>query len=131
MIIGSHQVNIRDAYGRKIAMVLANEISGRSAAPNGKIIFHCYSEQCFLSEVWSPPTKTDVSCSRLDRRETWRKRKTENTSQFSERNLRSSHAGDATAPERENLELAEPLEPKKPANARRPNATTVPSTLPS
>jgi hypothetical protein len=54
MIIGLHQVNIRDAYGRKIAMVLANEISGRSAAPNGKIIFHCYSEQCFLSEVWSP-----------------------------------------------------------------------------
>jgi hypothetical protein len=54
MIVGSHQVNIRDAYGRKIAMVLANEISGRSAGANGRIIFHCYSEQCFLSEVWSP-----------------------------------------------------------------------------
>jgi len=54
MIVGSHQVNIRDAYGRKIAMVLANEISGRSAAANGQIIFHCYSEHCFLSEVWSP-----------------------------------------------------------------------------
>ena len=54
MIVGSHQVNIRDAYGRKIAMVLANEISGRSAGANGQIIFHCYSEHCFLSEVWSP-----------------------------------------------------------------------------
>jgi hypothetical protein len=54
MIVGSHQVNIRDAYGRKIAIVLANEISGRSAGANGKIIFHCYSEHCFLSEVWSP-----------------------------------------------------------------------------
>ena len=54
MIVGSHQVNIQDAYGRKIAMVLANEISGRSAGANGQIIFHCYSEHCFLSEVWSP-----------------------------------------------------------------------------
>ena len=54
MIVGSHQVDIRDADGRKIGMVLANEISGRSAGANGLIIFHCYSEHCFLSEVWSP-----------------------------------------------------------------------------
>jgi hypothetical protein len=54
MIVGSHQVDIRDAYGRKIAMVSANEISGRSAGANGQIIFHCYGENCFLSEVWSP-----------------------------------------------------------------------------
>jgi len=54
MIVGSHQINIRDAYGTKIAMVSANEISGRSAGANGRIIFHCYSERCFLSEVWSP-----------------------------------------------------------------------------
>jgi hypothetical protein len=54
MIVVSHQVNIRDADGRKIAMVLANEISGQSVGANGQIIFHCYSEHCFLSEVWSP-----------------------------------------------------------------------------
>jgi hypothetical protein len=54
MIVGLHQVNIRDAYGRKVAMVLTNEISGRSAGVNGQIIFHCYGEHCFLSEVWSP-----------------------------------------------------------------------------
>jgi hypothetical protein len=54
MIAGSHQVNIRDAYGREIAMVLANEISGRLNSANGEIVFHCYSEHCFLSEVWSP-----------------------------------------------------------------------------
>ena len=54
MIVGSHQVNIRDANGKKIAMVLANEISGRSAGANGQMIFHCYSKHCFLSEVWSP-----------------------------------------------------------------------------
>ena len=54
MIVGSRQVNIRDAYGRKIAIRLANEITGRSSGANGKVTFHCYSEHCFLSEVWSP-----------------------------------------------------------------------------
>jgi hypothetical protein len=54
MIVGSHQVSIRDGDGRKIATVLANEITGRSAGSTGQIIFHCYSEHCFLSEVWSP-----------------------------------------------------------------------------
>ena len=54
MIVGPHQVDIRDAYGRKIVMVLANEISGHRAGTDGQIIFHCYSEYCFLSEVWSP-----------------------------------------------------------------------------
>ena len=54
MIVGSHQVDIRDAYGRKIVMVLANEISGHRGGTDGQIIFHCYSESCFLSEVWSP-----------------------------------------------------------------------------
>ena len=54
MVAVSHQVNIRDVDGRKIAMVLANEISGQSAGANGQVIFHCYNEQCFLSEVWSP-----------------------------------------------------------------------------
>jgi hypothetical protein len=54
MVVGLRNVNIQDAHGRKIAMVLANEISGKSAGLNGQIIFHCYVERCFLSEVWSP-----------------------------------------------------------------------------
>src|SRR5262245_40589240 len=54
MRVCSDQVNIHDGHGRKIVMVLANEISGRSAGANGQIIFHCYSGHCFLSEVWSP-----------------------------------------------------------------------------
>ena len=54
MIAGSHQVRIEDAKGRPIAMVLANDISGRSAGANGQIIFHCYNDRCFLSELWSP-----------------------------------------------------------------------------
>ena len=54
MIPASGQVRIEDAKGRLIARVLANDISGRSAGANGRIIFHCYSDRCFLSELWSP-----------------------------------------------------------------------------
>jgi hypothetical protein len=54
MIASSNQVRIRDAHGRMVAMVLANDVSGRSAGNNGQIIFHCYRDYCFLSEVWSP-----------------------------------------------------------------------------
>jgi hypothetical protein len=54
MIASPGQVEIQDASGRVAATVLANNISGRSAGSNGQIIFHCYRERCFLSEVWSP-----------------------------------------------------------------------------
>jgi hypothetical protein len=54
MVAASHQVRIEDAKGRLIPMVLANNISGRSAAANGQIIFPCYRDRCFLSELWSP-----------------------------------------------------------------------------
>jgi len=54
MIAKSHQVNIEDSHGRIVAMVLANDVSGRSAGANGQIIFHCYRDRCFLAEVWSP-----------------------------------------------------------------------------
>jgi hypothetical protein len=58
MIAVSHQVRIEDAKGRLIAMVLANDMSGRSTGANGQIIFHCYSDRCFLSELWSPAQET-------------------------------------------------------------------------
>jgi hypothetical protein len=54
MIAASHQVKLQDARGRMISLVLANDVAGRSAGANGEIIFHCYGEHCFLSEVWSP-----------------------------------------------------------------------------
>jgi hypothetical protein len=49
-----HRVDLQDAKGRKIAVVLADELPARSVDADSKIIFHCYREQCFLSEVWSP-----------------------------------------------------------------------------
>ena len=54
MIASSNQVIIQDAHGRMVAIVLANDVAGRSAGDNGKIIFHCYRDYCFLSEVWAP-----------------------------------------------------------------------------
>jgi hypothetical protein len=54
MFASSNQVRIQDAHGKMVAMVLANDVSGRSAGDNGQIIFHCYREYCFLSEVWAP-----------------------------------------------------------------------------
>ena len=54
MIARSHQISIRDAQGRMIGKVLADEISGRSAGANTELVFHCYRERCFLAEVWSP-----------------------------------------------------------------------------
>ena len=54
MIARSRQVNIRNAQGRMIGIALANEISGRSAGDNGRLIFHCYGNRCFLSEIWTP-----------------------------------------------------------------------------
>ena len=54
MIPSSHQIKIEDAHRRVVAIVIANDVSGRSAGENGQIIFHCYRDRCFLSEVWSP-----------------------------------------------------------------------------
>jgi hypothetical protein len=54
MIPRSHQVNIEDGQGKIVAMALANNVSGRPVGKNGEIIFHCYRDRCFLSEVWSP-----------------------------------------------------------------------------
>jgi hypothetical protein len=54
MIATLDQVRIEDATGTLVARVVSNQISGRSVGPNGQIIFHCYPDRCFLSELWSP-----------------------------------------------------------------------------
>lgn len=54
MNVASHRVDIRNANGRKVAVLSANEISGRSTDENGFLIFQCHGGRCFLSEVWSP-----------------------------------------------------------------------------
>lgn len=52
MAAAPHEVRIEDADGKPIAMVLANNVSGRSAGKNFQIVFRCYSDHCFLAEVW-------------------------------------------------------------------------------
>ena len=49
-----HELKIRDVNHQLIAVVIADEVSGRSAGTTGRIIFHCYSDRCFLSELQSP-----------------------------------------------------------------------------
>ena len=54
MIARPRQVNIEDGQGKIVATVSVNEVSGRSAGENGRIVFHCYRDRCFLAQVWSP-----------------------------------------------------------------------------
>jgi hypothetical protein len=54
LLAAPHMVKIEDANQTLIAVVLANETPGRSAGATGQIIFHCYSDYCFLSELRSP-----------------------------------------------------------------------------
>jgi hypothetical protein len=53
IVINPHQVNVEDDRGLTVAVVLANEISGHSVGQQGQLLFHCYSDRCVLSEVWS------------------------------------------------------------------------------
>src|SRR5262245_20742446 len=45
---------ISTAQSRTVAVVLVNQISGRSAGENGRVIFRCHRHRCFLAEVWAP-----------------------------------------------------------------------------
>ena len=55
MVAGSNQVRVvSQADGRTLALATANDVSGRFAGRSGKIMFRCYDDRCFLSEVWSP-----------------------------------------------------------------------------
>lgn len=55
MLAGSHQVRVASkAEGKTLAMAIANDVSGQFAGANGRIVFRCYGDRCFLAEVWSP-----------------------------------------------------------------------------
>jgi len=70
MEVGSQRVRVVSlSDGRTVAMALANKVSGRDAGKTGRIVFHCYRERCFLSEVWSPREDNgrQVRVTRLER----------------------------------------------------------------
>ena len=45
---------VQNSDGNRIAMRMANHVTGRSPGKNGQAIFECYVDQCFLSQIWTP-----------------------------------------------------------------------------
>jgi hypothetical protein len=53
-LAGKANVVVQNSDGTRIAMRMANHVTGRSAGKNGQVIFECYIDQCFLSQIWTP-----------------------------------------------------------------------------
>jgi hypothetical protein len=47
-------VFVQNSRGQTVAMVLSNAVSGRAVGKTGEVVFQCYNQHCFLSELWSP-----------------------------------------------------------------------------
>jgi len=45
---------VQDSTGKPVFIGIANAISGRRVGETGQIVFHCYDDDCFLSEFWTP-----------------------------------------------------------------------------
>lgn len=53
------EVFVQDSEGRSVAMVMTNAISGRrTVGKTGEVVFECYTDLCFLSQVWIPGRDT-------------------------------------------------------------------------
>jgi hypothetical protein len=48
------KVFIQNSGGETIAVVLSNAVGGRLIGRPGQVVFKCYRQHCFLSEVWMP-----------------------------------------------------------------------------
>lgn len=48
------KVHIQDSHGLTVATVATNWLGGKVPEINGKLVFHCYAEKCFLSQIWVP-----------------------------------------------------------------------------
>src|SRR6266849_4706302 len=48
------EVVLENSQGRLVAMVLGSAVSGPAVGATGRVVFRCYADQCFLSQVWSP-----------------------------------------------------------------------------
>jgi hypothetical protein len=46
------KVWVRDTTGRTVVMLVSDPIEGRVPERDGRAVFACYSDQCFLSQVW-------------------------------------------------------------------------------
>ncbi|HET7207939.1 MAG TPA: hypothetical protein VFI95_15290 [Terriglobales bacterium] len=53
------EVFVQDSKGKRVAMVMTNAIGGRrTVGKTGEVIFECYNDLCFLSQVWTPGRNT-------------------------------------------------------------------------
>ena len=51
-------LTLQDSSGKTVFLGTANEVSGRHVGNVGQVVFHCYSDRCFLSEVWTSARDT-------------------------------------------------------------------------
>jgi hypothetical protein len=52
------EVFVQDSEGKRVAMVLTNSVSGRTVGKTGEVVFECYTDLCFLSQLWTPGQDT-------------------------------------------------------------------------
>src|SRR5262249_48614488 len=52
VIPAQDKVRIQNSKGQTVAIVTTDALSGPVPQRNGRVVFNCYMEQCFLSEVW-------------------------------------------------------------------------------
>ena len=47
------EVFVQDSEGKRVSMVLTNPVSGRTVGKTGEVVFECYTDLCFLSQLWT------------------------------------------------------------------------------
>jgi hypothetical protein len=52
------EVFVQDSQGKRVAMVSTNAVSGRTVGKTGEVVFECYTNLCFLSQLWTPGQDT-------------------------------------------------------------------------
>lgn len=46
------KVWLQEKSGRNVAVLLTSALNGKLPVRDGEVIFNCYSDECFLSQVW-------------------------------------------------------------------------------
>ncbi len=48
---------VQDSTGKVVSMAMSNALTGRHVGDTGQVVFHCYGNRCFLSELWIPTSE--------------------------------------------------------------------------
>ena len=52
------EIFVQDSEGKRVAIVLTNAVGGRTVGKTGEVVFECYTDLCFLSQLWTPGQDT-------------------------------------------------------------------------